>query len=60
MRKKAEQKIRNAVAELGNPDFPRIDAVRQKAGLLRKVFDKTVLDMQGWEQSSFSLLAAQI
>lgn len=45
MRKKAENKIRQAVTELGKSDFYRIDKVRAKAGLIRKVFDKTILDM---------------
>lgn len=45
MRKKAENKIRQAVAELGKLEFYRIDKVRAKAGLIRKVFDKTILDM---------------
>ena len=45
MRRKAENKIRQAVAELGKSEFYRIDKVRAKAGLIRKVFDKTVLDM---------------
>jgi len=45
VRKKAENKIRQAVAELGKSELYRIDKVRAKAGLIRKVFDKTVLDM---------------
>ena len=45
MRKKAEQKIRQAAAELGDLNLYRIDRVRERAGLIKKVFDKTVLDM---------------
>lgn len=45
MRQKAEKQIRDAVARLQSSDFHRIDKVRAKAGLIRKVFDKTVLDM---------------
>lgn len=45
MRKKAENKIRQAAAKLGQLEFFRIDKVRAKAGLVRKVFDKTMLDM---------------
>lgn len=45
MRKKAENKIRQAVAKLDQLEFFRIDKIRAKAGLIRKVFDKTILDM---------------
>ncbi|MFC1895302.1 hypothetical protein ACFL0Q_01365 [Thermodesulfobacteriota bacterium] len=45
MRKKAEQQIRNAVTILQTTHPYRIDLVRERAGLLRKVFDKTILDM---------------
>ncbi|NJL59951.1 MAG: hypothetical protein HC887_10215 [Desulfobacteraceae bacterium] len=45
MRWKAEQAIRRAAAELGNPSSYRLDKVRAGAGLHRKVFDKTILDM---------------
>ena len=46
MRKKAEKKIRQAVAELKSVNNHRIDKVRTRAGLHPKVFDKTVLDME--------------
>jgi len=45
LRKKAEKKISRAVAELGQAEFYRIDKVRERAGIIRKVFDKTILDM---------------
>lgn len=45
MRWKAEQAIRQAAAELGNVAQYRIDKIRLRAGLHRKVFDKTILDM---------------
>ena len=45
MRKKAEKKIREAAAMLGEADSYRIDRVRDNTGLIRKVFDKTLLDM---------------
>jgi len=45
MRKKAENKIRQAVAKLDRSEFYRIDKVREKAEMIRKVFDKTILDM---------------
>jgi hypothetical protein len=45
MRQKAEQRIREAVAELGLEPPYRIGQVRQRTGLIRKVFDKTILDM---------------
>lgn len=45
MRWKAEQAIRRAAAELGNLSLYRLDKIRIRAGLHRKVFDKTVLDM---------------
>ena len=46
MRKKAEKKIRQAVAELGSAANHRLDKVRAGAGLHPKVFDKTILDME--------------
>ncbi len=45
MRWKAEQAIRRAAAELGSLPLYRLDKIRIRAGLNRKVFDKTVLDM---------------
>ncbi|MBC8438565.1 MAG: hypothetical protein H8D87_02640, partial [Deltaproteobacteria bacterium] len=45
MRKKVEHKINQAVAELGRLEYYRIDKVREKTGTVRKVFDKTILDM---------------
>ena len=45
MRKKAENIIRQAAAQLGGSMPYRIDQVRQRAGMIRKVFDKTLLDM---------------
>ena len=45
MRKKVEHKINQAVAELGKLEYYRIDKVREKTGTIRKVFDKTILDM---------------
>ena len=45
MRQKAEKKIREAAAALGPSDLYRIDEVRAKTDLVRKVFDKTLLDM---------------
>ncbi|MBI9082102.1 MAG: hypothetical protein JEZ11_00810 [Desulfobacterales bacterium] len=45
MRKKAERKIREAAAALGNAAYYRIDQVRRGADLIPKVFDKTLLDM---------------
>ncbi|MFC1814521.1 hypothetical protein ACFL0M_00985 [Thermodesulfobacteriota bacterium] len=45
MRKKAERKIREAAAMLGDSNLYRLDKVREKAGLIPKVFDKTILDM---------------
>ena len=45
MRKKAERKIREAAADLGKMDFFPIDQVRRGAGLIPKVFNKTLLDM---------------
>lgn len=45
MRQKAEQRIREAVAELGLSPPYRIYQVRERTGLIRKVFDKTILDM---------------
>ena len=45
MRKKAEQQIRQAASSFGKSKRYRIDKVRKEAGLIRKVFDKTILDM---------------
>lgn len=45
MRKKVEHKINQAVAELGRSEYYRIDKVREKTQMIRKVFDKTILDM---------------
>lgn len=45
MRQKAEQRIREAVAELNLEPPYRIGIVRERTGLIRKVFDKTILDM---------------
>jgi len=45
MRKKAERKIRQAAARLGDRSRYRIDQVRAGAGLIQKVYDKTILDM---------------
>ncbi len=45
MRKKVEHKINQAVAELGRLEYYKIDKVREKTGIIRKVFDKTILDM---------------
>ena len=45
MRKKVEHKINQAVAELGKLEYYRIDKVREKTQAIRKVFDKTILDM---------------
>jgi len=45
MRKKAEKQIRQAAAILGTSNFYRIDQVRAHTDLVRKVFDKTLLDM---------------
>ena len=45
MRKKAEQQIRKAASCLEGENLYRIDQVRTGAGLVRKVFDKTLLDM---------------
>ncbi|MCP4350006.1 MAG: hypothetical protein GY795_31385 [Desulfobacterales bacterium] len=45
MRQKAEQAIRRAAAGLCDSDSYRLDKVRFGAGLHRKVFDKTILDM---------------
>ncbi len=45
MRKKAEQEIRRAVASLGSIGSHRIDLVRERTTLIRKVFDKTILHM---------------
>jgi hypothetical protein len=45
MRKKAENAIRAAAARLGTPQPHRIDRVRKRTDLLRKVFDKTLLHM---------------
>ena len=45
MRKKAEKKIREAAARLGEDNNYRLDKVRTYAGLYPKVYDKTILDM---------------
>ncbi len=45
MRKKAEKEIRRAVSALDSTDCHRIDRVRGRTSLIRKVFDKTILDM---------------
>ena len=45
MRQKAEAKIKQAAAALGPSDLYRIDQVRAGTDLIRKVFDKTLLDM---------------
>ena len=45
MRQKAERKIRQAAAVLGELEFYRIDRVRAHTDLVRKVFDKTILHM---------------
>ena len=45
MRKKAENKIREVAAMLGEVDTYRLDKVRINTGLHPKVFDKTILDM---------------
>ncbi len=45
MRRKAEKQIRKAVISLGRSQLYRIDKVREKTNLIRKVFDKTILDM---------------
>ena len=44
MRQKAELRIREATAQLPGPEY-RIDMVRERTDLVRKVFDKTILDM---------------
>ncbi|MEW6670168.1 MAG: hypothetical protein AB1427_00610 [Thermodesulfobacteriota bacterium] len=45
MRKKAENKIREAAAMLGGNNYYRLDKVRTRTGLYPKVYDKTILDM---------------
>jgi hypothetical protein len=45
MRRKSEKKIRQAAAELGGSNIYNIAAVRKKSGIIKKVFDKTILDM---------------
>ncbi|MFH2219286.1 MAG: C-GCAxxG-C-C family protein [Pseudomonadota bacterium] len=45
MRKKVEKKIRQAVKELGKSEYYRIDKVRDRSGVIPKLFDKTILDM---------------
>jgi len=45
VRKKIEHKINQAVAEMGRLEYYRIDKVREKTQIIRKVFDKTILDM---------------
>ncbi len=46
IRQKAETEIRNAVREIGGMCDHPIDAVRARTNLVRKVFDKTLLDME--------------
>jgi len=46
MRKKAENKIRQAVEDIDSNHQHRLDKVRAGAGLVPKVFDKTILDME--------------
>lgn len=45
MRRKVENKIRRALELLGESGPYRIDRVRAKTGVIKKVFDKTILDM---------------
>lgn len=45
MRKRAERQIRQAAERLGSSGRYRVDRVRAGAGLIRKVYDKTLLDM---------------
>lgn len=45
MRWKAEQAIRQTAAGLGDLPQYGLDKIRNGAGLHRKVFDKTILDM---------------
>jgi len=45
MRQKAEKEIRKAAGSLGEMKRYRIDNVRDRTPLIRKVFDKTILDM---------------
>jgi len=45
MRRKSEKKIRQAAAELGGSGIYNIDAIRKRTGIIKKVFDKTILDM---------------
>lgn len=45
MRKKAEQEIRRAAESLGGGPRFRIDRVRERTSLIRKVFDKTLIHM---------------
>lgn len=45
MRKKAERQIRHAADSLGDSGTQSIHQVRKRAGLIRKVYDKTLLDM---------------
>jgi len=45
MRERAEKEIREAAASLGKMEWYRIDRVRERTTLIRKVFDKTLLDM---------------
>jgi hypothetical protein len=44
-RKKAEIQIRSAAEEVGGDNLYAMDRVRARAGLVRKVYDKTILDM---------------
>jgi len=45
MRQKAERKIREAALAIGAQEYYRIDQVRARTDLIRKVFDKTILHM---------------
>ncbi len=46
MRRKAEQRIRAAAADIGGNGPYRLDEVRAGAGLHPKIFDKTIIDME--------------
>jgi len=58
MRKKAERQIREAAAVIGESNRYRIDEVRAGTDLVRKVFDKTILDMA--RVGSIELIAADV
>lgn len=45
MRKKAEKQIRTATTSMREKQPFRLDRVRHRVDLVRKVFDKTILDM---------------